>query len=154
MKYDYYCESGCTVKDYVHSKIDGLTLTVKKEAKKISAEPLVWEESHGMGEDPIIKCPVCGEKAAKSLMFSNTSWHIRGNWALDKAGCQREMHIHKLNNPKDNPYEAHYEKGEKDEIKTRLLKAGKRAMRFKQKDPEKTIEKKLSKKKNTIVRYC
>lgn len=154
MKYDYYCENGCTLKDYSKSKADGYTLTVKEDSKKVNEEPLVWEMSHGMNETPEVKCPACKGPAAKSLMFSSANWHIKGNWALDKAGCRREMHIHKLNTPSENPYDQHYEPGEREDIKHRLRKAGRRAMRHKQVEMKLQNEQKMPKKKSTIIRFA
>lgn len=152
MKYDYYCDKGCTLKDYAKSKADGHTITIRKDYEVMGDEPLIWEESHGMDELPAIKCPVCNGPALKSLTFSSANWHIKGNWALDKAGCRREMHIHKLNTPSENPYDQHYEPGEREDIKHRLMKAGRKAMRHKQVEMIPAVEKKMAKKKKTIIR--
>ena len=153
MRYYYYCEKDCTIDAYSKSPADGFFLAVPKECKRIKDEPLIWEVEHEMMEDPKITCPVCTGPAAKSLRFSNATFTFRGNWAMDKAGCKREMDLYKLANPQDNDYDKYYEPGERDHIRSTLIKTGRKAMRNKQVPvAEKAVIKRMAKKKNTVIR--
>ncbi len=156
MIYHYFCESGCKVGDYAKSKVDNHTLIVSRKSNKPRAELLVWEVDHPMADKPTVTCPVCNGAASKNLGFLNVGFHIRGNWALDKAGCKREMDLYKLDNPKDNVYDEYYESGERDHIKNNLLKAGRKAMDATRKRdnpvPALSNVRKMVKKKATIIR--
>lgn len=124
-KYNYFCDSKeCTIGDYLDSDKDGLIISLKEGVPDPREELLVWEVSHGMGESPEIVCPVCGAKAVKHLGYIHSLFHIRGNWALNKADCKRQMDIHALD--KGTGYEQYYEPGEKDEIRNKLIRNGKR----------------------------
>lgn len=131
MLYNYYCEEKeCTIGKYMDSKADGYTIVVKKGYKKLRDELLIWEAEHGMGETPTVLCPVCKGKANKNYAFNNTTFYFRGQWALDRSGCQREMDLHKLEGG-HNQYEEWYQPGEKDEIRSKLKKDGRKEMRHK-----------------------
>lgn len=69
------------------------------------------------------KCPRCeGNNCMKVFYGSNITCYVRGNGYLDKAGCHRDMNMHKLET--DDPYAEYREPGEVDDIKSRLKRAG------------------------------
>jgi hypothetical protein len=118
--YNYYCSCNeCTIKQYVESDLDGYKIKISDDAKDINKELLVWEESHGITEDPDVNCPICGEKAEKYLRFNSGNFYFRGNCYLDKKGAKKDMALYHLDNPQHgwNPYEEHYVSGEKDHIR-------------------------------------
>ena len=132
MRYNYYCrDKECTVDNYRSSTADGMTIRVRR-GDDIGSQPLVWEECHGMHEAPIVKCPACGGIAVKHLGFNTGTFYIRGNGFLDRDGCRREMALHHLEGKDEdgtplNPYEEHYQSGEKDHIRQMLKRGGKPA---------------------------
>lgn len=132
MRYNYFCEDKeCTIGDYKESDADGFVVVIA-HADDFKNVLLVWEENHGMMESPDVRCPACGGKATKYLAFNHGGWYIRGNYLLDKAGCRRQMALHHLDNKDEdgqalNPYDEHYEPGEKDHIRGMLKRGGKPA---------------------------
>lgn len=83
----------------------------------------VWEERHGMTEDPEIVCKVCGERASRTMFGTSTTFYFPGNCYLDKSGCQRDMNLYKLQN--HDPYGYMRQPGEKEELESKLKNAGK-----------------------------
>ncbi len=68
-------------------------------------------------------CPRCdGSDCAKTFYGYNNQMYIRGNGYLDKAGCQRDMNLFKLET--EDPYGEMRVPGEVEDIKGRLKKAG------------------------------
>jgi len=120
MRYNYACTRGCKYDDYIKSnQASDMCLIVVKSGD------LVWEETHGMKEDPPIQCPLCGEKAAKTMQgMGMPVSYIRGNGYLDRAGCLRDMNLYKMENNQD-PYASMRQPGEADEVKDKLRRAGK-----------------------------
>lgn len=82
---------------------------------------ITFEVSHGMDEKPIIKCDKCQKPAER--VFSMPVVYVKGNGYLDRAGCKRDMNLHKLTN--DDPYRRYRQRGEADDLKHRLRKGGK-----------------------------
>ena len=117
-RYDYYC------------------LACKEAAEEIKGAPLtrdeewevIYETSHPM--EPTKKelkaalvCPRCGSnKAERCYRNINAICYIRGNGYLDRAGCHRDMNLHKLVN--DDPYAEMREPGEAEDLKLRLQRGG------------------------------
>jgi len=83
---------------------------------------IVWTESHGMNEEPVIKCPKCGSHKTHKTWLEAPIFYVRGDGYLDKKGVQRDMNLYKLT--KDDPYKKYRERGEKDDLAIRLKKAG------------------------------
>lgn len=100
----------------------------------------VWEEMHGMTEEPKILCPECESKETMKLIAAPN--HIvkgNGRWEqmkidpVHRACMKRDMNLHQLQH--DDPY-ADYRKSQlggdeavqydKDGIKARLNKIGTR----------------------------
>jgi hypothetical protein len=117
--YNYRCTEDCLLKDLPDDKHDGLILMSTRGGE------LVWEVSHGMSEEPDIKCPLCGAEAIKTLLgVPFPEAYIRGNCYLDKEGCRRDMDLYKLNKGQD-PYAHMRQPGELDDLKNRLRRGGK-----------------------------
>ncbi len=99
-----------------------------EEANKIKGSPLlpdeewetIFETSHAFEPTKAElkaakKCPRCGgHNAVRSYRGSNGYF--------DKAGCHRDMNVHKLET--DDPYGEYREKGEVDDLKNKLKRAG------------------------------
>lgn len=67
------------------------------------------------------KCPRCGGVNTDiTLIGSRPLCYVRGNGYLDRAGCRREMDLHKLTT--DDPYAEMREPGEADDLAIRLRK--------------------------------
>lgn len=114
--YHYKCTKDCKLRDLPDKY---------KEFITIPDELLVWEVEHSMHDDPDIRCPICGEKATRTMIgISMPEAYIRGYGYLDKAGCIRDMNLYKLNQGQD-PYGHIRQPGEVDDIKDKLRKAGK-----------------------------
>lgn len=133
MKYHYTCsETRCKIENLPDQFFDGemeleLALTSrnikKSEDGRVDMQSsLIWVVSHGMMEDPEVKCPVCEGKSHRVIQ-KISAVYIRGNGYLDKKGCLRDMNLYKLQ--KDDPYGYMREPGEKDHLIGKLKAAGK-----------------------------
>jgi hypothetical protein len=113
-RYNYACQSGCKLSD-VKSELKDVVIIVAKSGR------LIWEEAHSIKITPSIKCPLCRGAASITLegVLAPVSY-IRGYGYLDKAGCRRNMNLHKLTT--DDPYAHMRERGEADDLKCRLKK--------------------------------
>jgi len=83
----------------------------------------IQEEIHKMSESPPIKCVKCGNECHKTFEGVRIITYIRGYGYCDKAGCKRDMDLHKLTC--DDPYARYRTSGEKDYIADKLRKGGK-----------------------------
>lgn len=115
---------------------DYMCLDCKAEAEGIKGEPLttdeetevIFETSHGFTPTPkelkeATTCPRCGgTKVERVYRGGAPICYIRGNGYLDKAGCHRDMNLHKLTT--DDPYAEMREVGEADDLALRLKRAG------------------------------
>lgn len=119
-QYNYQCLS-CKLKQVKKFPEDKVFLIPDEEKDDF---PLIWEEIHSMTEDVVIKCPVCGEEATKTLMGIRFQSYTKGNCYLDKTGCKIDMARHQLD--QGDPYAGHRESGELGDLKDRMKKAGKR----------------------------
>jgi predicted nucleic acid-binding Zn ribbon protein len=116
MRYNYSCTKGCTLKALLEADI----VTPDKDFFQVKSGNLVWEETHGMTEDPKIKCPLCGKKAAKTMEgMSAPVFYFPGNCYLNKEECRKQMDLHALESGND-PFAAHRQPGEVDHIKDKL----------------------------------
>ena len=75
--------------------------------------PLVWMIEHNMSDKPEVKCPICNEKAAV-IINKSPNWHWRGDCYANKADCQKQMNIHKLQT--NDPYGYMRQPGEVDDM--------------------------------------
>ena len=116
--YNYRCTKECKLGDLPEEKRKDLDLMIAKDGD------LIWEVSHGMHEEPHIKCPLCGAKATKTVLGAPMpEAYIRGYGYLDKGGCRRDMDLYKLNKGED-PYGYMRQRGEVDHIKSKLRRGG------------------------------
>lgn len=70
-----------------------------------------------------LTCPRCNSTDCnKTLEGYNVHGYIRGNGYLDKAGCHRDMNLHKLT--EDDPYKEYRQAGETDDLKVKIRQAG------------------------------
>ncbi len=68
-------------------------------------------------------CPRCqGCNTVRTYYGYNTTGYIRGNGYLDRAGCHRDMNLHRLTT--DDPYAQYRVTGEVDDMKIKLKRAG------------------------------
>lgn len=68
-------------------------------------------------------CPCCNsQNTEKTMLGTNIVCYVRGNGYLDKAGCHRDMNLHKLMT--DDPYAGMREPGEANDLADRLRKSG------------------------------
>ncbi len=119
--YHYRCTKDCKLEDMEKHK---------KTFVRVKSGDLVWEERHGMLEDPPIKCPLCDEKAIKTFEgIGAPVSYIRGYGYLDRSGCRRDMDLYKLNKGED-PYAGMRQPGEVDELKDNLRKPKKKRQYF------------------------
>ena len=113
--YEYVCLN-------CESKIEGqLTLDEYETAA-------VFETVHCMNPSPAeLKeatiCPRC-DKANVRRYYKNQNnvCYIRGNGFLDRAGCHRDMNLHRLET--EDPYAEMRQPGEVDDLKQKLKRAG------------------------------
>ena len=121
--YNYRCTK-CTINDALLEK-EEIFEEKKFYVYKEDAETcdLVWEERHGMTEDPVIRCPLCKKRCSKTMLGVETIFYVRGDGYLDKSGCKRDMNLYKLT--KDDPYANMRQPGEADDLAQRLRNAGK-----------------------------
>ena len=84
----------------------------------------VFEQTHGMKEDPIIKCPKCNHICKRMISQHVEMWVRGGGIVKDKGGAYRDMHLHALQ--KRDPYARLRAPGEKDALVDRLKRAGKK----------------------------
>ena len=121
--YNYRCDK-CTIKDALLEKkeiFEDKRIYVYKEDEESC--DLVWEERHGMMEDPVIRCPLCDKQRSKTLLGCETVFYVRGDGYLDKSGCKRDMNLYKLT--KEDPYANMRQSGEADDLAQRLRNGGK-----------------------------
>lgn len=105
------------------TKIKGSDLTVEEMFE------VIFETSHSMQPTPkerkeASECPRCkGHNTEITLLGVDiAASYVRGNGYLDKAGCHRDMNLHKLVN--DDPYAEYRVPGEVEDMKKRLQKSG------------------------------
>jgi hypothetical protein len=68
-------------------------------------------------------CPRCNSKECERTFYGyNQTFYVRGNGYLDRDGCKRDMHLHKL--VTDDPYKEMRVAGEVDEMKAKFKRAG------------------------------
>lgn len=68
-------------------------------------------------------CPRCGSQECERTYYGyNQVMYVRGNGYLDREGCTRDMHLHKL--VTDDPYADMRVPGEVDEMKAKFKRAG------------------------------
>ena len=111
--YHYICEN-CKLQDVPEDKAEDLILIENNEGV------LIWEEKHGMLEEPEIRCPSCDNISSKTLLGIEApiSW-TKGNCYLNRADCQKQMDLHKLETGRD-PYGYLRQPGEKDHLIDKL----------------------------------
>jgi len=91
-------------------------------------ELVLFETEHSINADAAevaeaMICPRCdGTECEKTFYGYNTIGYIRGNGYLDKAGCHRDMNLHRLET--EDPYGEMRQPGEVDDLKGRLKRAG------------------------------
>lgn len=124
-RYNYICEK-CTIGDYIKSKVDGLSIFIPIEAdeKNFKKEQLVWEEIHGIQENPEIKCPICKNVCSRTFYGVKVAFLIPGTFLRDTMECKTLANIHRLET--DDPYARHRVPGEKDHKITEFKKSLKR----------------------------
>lgn len=124
-RYDYKCKE-CTIQDYIDSDLPLVQVPVPKttDFDQITSMAFVFEAQHGMAEKPTIKCPICGKKSERSWNTERKSVYVRGNWALDRAGCKLEQERCKLQ--EDDPYGHMRQPGEADDLDKKLEKIGRK----------------------------
>ncbi len=101
----------------------------KRERTKEEYEELVlFETEHGFHatDDEIAEamtCPRCkSNDCVRTFYGYNQTLYVRGNGYLDREGCKRDMHLHKL--VTDDPYKNMRVAGEVDEMKAKFRRAG------------------------------
>lgn len=102
----------------------------KREQTNAEYEELVLFETFYMlsaTEDEIkeaMTCPRCNGTNTETTLYGcgNVIMYVRGNGYLDRAGCQRDMHLHHLTT--DDPYADMRVPGEVDDLKERLRRGG------------------------------
>jgi predicted nucleic acid-binding Zn ribbon protein len=120
--YNYMCSNGCTLEKLKESKNE---IKTPYAFIVVNSGDLVWEVEHSMKKDPKIKCPLCGKKAVKTVQGVGMPMaYIRGYGYLDRAGCRRDMDLHKLQTGQD-PYASMRQPGEVDDLKNKLRRGGK-----------------------------
>lgn len=121
MLYNYRCTKGCKLKDLLKSSI----VTPEKDFMQVKSGDLVWEEKHGMTENPKIECPLCGERAERTMEgVKSPLFYIKGNCYLNRDDCRRQMDLHKLETGQD-PYAGMRQPGEVDHLKKELKNSNK-----------------------------
>lgn len=105
---------------------------LKKEKRECTVdqyeELVLFETEHAISatEQEIAEamiCPRCnGSDCEKTYYGYNTIGYIRGNGYLDKAGCTRDMNLHRL--VTEDPYGHMRVPGEVDDLKARLKRGG------------------------------
>lgn len=116
----------------------------RAEAEDIKGAPLTEEEmdevlfetTHAMSPTEkelryARECPRCeGTDTAKSYIGLRITGYVRGYGYLDKAGCLRDMNLHKLTGVDEDtglttdPYAEMRSPGEVDDLKARLKRGG------------------------------
>lgn len=108
-------------------QIKGAELTSDEEWE------IIYETSHPMEPTTAqltaaLICPKCGGgEAVRTLKGHEPICYVRGNGYLDKAGCYRDMNLHKL--VTEDPYAEMREPGEADDLKLRLQRGGQQIIR-------------------------
>ena len=111
-------------------------LDCKDAAEKVKGSELtqdelfetIYETDHKMEPTKkelkaVLVCPRCnGGRAERTFQGQNVICYIRGNGYLDKAGCHRDMNLHKME--EEDPYADMREVGEADDLKLRLQRGG------------------------------
>lgn len=123
------CSSGCTIGDYIKKDVPILEIFVAAGVDDYKDEPFVWEVSHPISEDPVIKCPICDKKSCKTFVGCKVTGYVKGNGYLDKAGVRREMNRRTL--LEADPYASIRPDGDKDEMLKKIAKSGQQAMKYK-----------------------
>src|SRR6516164_7841937 len=97
-----------------------ICLGCQQRAEGIKGSPLsddelwevIFETSHPMEPSPeelhhAMECPRCSGHNAERTMrgVQIAACYIRGSGYLDRVGCHRDMHLHKLKT--DDPYAEH-----------------------------------------------
>lgn len=97
---------------------------------------VVYETEHAMTASPeqvraACVCPRCASQEARlRFMGNNIIGYVKGNGYLDKAGCHRDMNMHKLTSidpdtgESTDPYTSMREPGEVEDLKVRLRRSG------------------------------
>ena len=91
---------------------------------------VLFETSHSMKPSDAemkeaTKCPRCGKSdCERSYKYSVITGYVRGNGYLDKAGVKRDMNLHHLT--QNDPYAEYRQPGEVEDLKTRLVRGGRR----------------------------
>ena len=136
MRYYYRCnnEKQCKLSDIEETRFEAgsdcenvvlkeqCTITDDNGDINFDETPVIIEVIHSMTDDPIINCPVCKHPCQKLISLDST-FYFRGNGYLDKAGCKRDMNLHKLMT--DDPYASMRQSGEKEYLMDKCRKAGK-----------------------------
>lgn len=112
---------------------------IAKNGEELTAEEFVgviFETSHRIEPTPeelaeARVCPRCeGSNTEMTVFGIDVLGYIRGNGYLDRAGCRRDMNLHKLTaidpdtGQTTDPYAEYREPGEVDDLKVRLKRAG------------------------------
>lgn len=157
-RYNYICET-CKIEDYLSSSVDGLSIFVDPESKDQMKEPLVWEEMHGMTENPEVKCHICDTICERTFFGVMTSFIIPGNFTRNTWECKTLSNIDKLQN--NDPYAHCRESGDADDKiskfkKQMRIKSNWKADKYKETQKKKKRAKKkvsidLSKKGKTTI---
>ena len=89
----------------------------------------VWDVQHSIHEDPKYKCPECESNKVSKQFLTAPMMRAKGSDVVermmkDKAGLERDRNLYTLE--KNDPYAHMRPDGDKDVVKSRLLKAGKR----------------------------
>lgn len=126
----------------------------KREQTKQEYEELVlFETSHSLKatSEQIAEamiCPRCdGVDCSKVYYNYEILGYVRGSGYLDKSGCHRDMHLHKLTT--DDPYSEMRVAGEVDDLKERLKRGGQRKSNKKHYAPTSEMMKAVKKSVNT-----
>lgn len=127
--YNYQCTGGCTIRDYIEKPVPVFEIFVNANVEDYKNEPFVWEVSHSIMEDPVIKCPICAVVSSRTLAGCKISGYIKGNGYLDKAGVRREMNRRTL--IEADPYASIRPDGDKEDMLKKIDKTGQSAMKYK-----------------------
>jgi len=120
-RYNYACGT-CTLQDALDKDLEG-PFYISDIEKKPDKLRLIWEEKHGMMEDPEISCPICGTLCKKTMAGTWNHSLGCGDGYLDSSGTHRVMNLHKLMN--DDPYGHMRQPGEKEDLAQKLRNGGK-----------------------------
>lgn len=128
-RYNYQCVSGCTINDYIINDVPILEIFIGTDIEDYKSEPFVWEVSHSILEEPVIKCPICSKTSKRTMAGCKVTSYIKGNGYLDKAGVRREMNRRTL--LESDPYASIRPDGDKEDMLKKIAKTGQQAMKYK-----------------------